>query len=303
MASDSGLYSGPSFCGNCGAPVESGQRACVTCGAPVDPDSGAQETSGQYAEESPPDYIPYCRNCGVTVPWARGYTCSRCGVAPLCDLHFRSAERLCLDCAARPANSETGEVQGGLRCGACGTPVVPFTDFCANCGVALAAPYVRAEYAGFLLRLAAFVADWVIGYLAAALIAAIIGISMTSGDIEPATLQDVTITIENFNYSFLILFCGISAAHGLIMTIWKGQTLGKMLLKIQVVDAQGNIPPWHNAAIRELLRGVILVALFPLGLLYIWVAFDSRKRGPHDYLGSSYVVRRQRSARTPSGFF
>ena len=175
--------------------------------------------------------------------------------------------------------------------------------FAPNCGRAIGASQAGQEYAGFWIRLAAFAADWIFAYLAAALVAAIIGISLTTGDVEPATLDDVSITLENFNYSFLLLFCGISAAHGVIMTIWRGQTLGKMLLRIQVVDEQGNIPAWHNAAGRELLRGVILLALFPLGLLYIWVAFDRRKRGPHDFLGGSYVIRKRRNARTPGGFF
>jgi len=80
------------------------------------------------------------------------------------------------------------------------------------------------------------------------------------------------------------------------MTALRGQTLGKMLLRIQVVDAGGNVPPWPRAVARELLRGVISLALFPLGLLYLWVALDTRKRGLHDYLGGSYVVRKQRNA-------
>ena len=78
-------------------------------------------------------------------------------------------------------------------------------------------------------------------------------------------MEDLTIAIENFNYSFLLLFGGISVAHGAVMTAFRGQTLGKMLLRIQVVDAEGNVPPWQKAILRELLRGVILMALFPLG--------------------------------------
>ena len=303
MARESGFDSEPSYCGNCGAPLEPGVRTCGICGTPIDSEAGSEQQPFHFAGEAPADYIPYCRSCGVGVSWGQGHTCSRCGVSPLCDLHFRSSEEVCFDCADAVTHSQTQTSSSALRCGVCGMSVAPNADFCPNCGRAMAASYASAEYAGFLIRLAAFVADWVIGYLGAALVAAIIGISLTSGDIEPATLEDISITLENFNYSFLLLFCVISAAHGVILTIWRGQTLGKMLLKIQVVDAQGNVPPWHNAAIRELLRGVILLALFPLGLLYIWIAFDGRKRGLHDYLGGSYVVRKRRNTRTPEGFF
>ena len=96
---------------------------------------------------------------------------------------------------------------------------------------------------GFWIRFAAFVVDWIIVYVAAALTAAVIGISLTSGDIDPAAMDDISIAIENFNYSYLLLFCGMSAVYGVLTTALRGQTLGKMLLRIQVVDANGNIPP------------------------------------------------------------
>lgn len=292
MTSDSGLGEGPSFCGNCGAAVPVGSRVCNACGHPVT--EPAEQTG-----PPPPDYIPYCRNCGVGVPWGLGHTCQRCGVTPLCELHFRPESGLCFDCSAAPAYA-AGPAAGratGLACRRCGSALFQDAGFCPNCGaVATAGTLQETEYMGFWIRFAAFVADWIIAYLAAALVAFVIGVSMTSGDVEPEQLQDVSIALENFNYSFLLLFCGISAAYGAVMTALKGQTFGKMLLRIQVVDADGNVPPWHKAVIRELLRGVILLALFPLGLLYVWVGFDARKRGPHDYLGGSYVVRKRRNA-------
>ena len=288
MTREPSFETGPSFCGNCGAAVEPGSMACAVCGQlVVELDS--------TAEAIPQDYIPYCRNCGVGVPWGRGHTCRQCGVTPLCDLHFRSATSLCLDCSA--VSSHPGPAAAaGLRCGACGAAVAPMTDFCPNCGRGLAAPYADMEYMGFWIRFAAYVADWILAYVAAALVAAVIGISLTSGDVDPQAMEDVTIAIENFNYGFLFLFCAIWTIYSVLMTAFKGQTLGKMLLRIQVVDQHGNVPPWHKSVARELLRGVILLALFPLGLLYVWVAMDSRKRGPHDYLTGCYVVRRVRNA-------
>ena len=302
MARESGFDSGSSYCGNCGTPLDSGSLVCGSCGTPVGSEAWADQQDPRDVDEAPVDYIPYCRNCGVGVPWGQGHSCNRCGVTPLCALHFSTAEGLCLDCANTQSFGGTAPTTG-LRCGACGAPVAPMTDFCPNCGRGLAAPYQRMEYAGFLLRSGAFIVDWIFGYLVAALVAAIIGISMTSGDIEPTNLQDVSITLENFNYSFLLLFCVISAVHGVILTIWRGQTVGKMVLKIQVVDANGNLPPWHKSLIRELLRGVILLALLPLGLLYFWVLFDPRKRGPHDLVSGSFVVRKQGGAKNPGSFF
>ena len=291
MTSESGSGEGPSFCGNCGAPLQAGSAACGACGQPV---TEPVEQTGP----PPADYIPYCRSCGVGVPWGMGHTCQRCGVSPLCELHFRVDRGLCIDCSAAPAPAYPGSTPqpvGGLHCGACGASVAPDVGFCSTCGRALAVPYAGTEYMGFWVRVAAYVIDWIIIYAASALIAALIGIPLIAGDVDSAATDDISVILENFNYSFLLLFCCAFTVYGILMTALRGQTLGKMLLRIQVVDADGNVPPWPRAVARELLRGVISLALFPLGLLYLWVALDTRKRGWHDYLGGSYVVRKQRN--------
>ena len=290
MTSQSSQGTGASFCGNCGAAVQAGSAACSVCGQPV-------VDSTEQTGPSPTDYIPYCRSCGVGVPWGMGHTCQRCGVMPLCELHFQANTGLCFDCSADPSYARpTPQPAGGLHCGACGAWVAPGVGFCSNCGRALAVPYAGTEYMGFWIRVAAYVVDWILIYAASALIAALIGIPLIAGDADTTGTDDIAVILENFNYSFLLLFCGVFTVYGTLMTALRGQTLGKMLLRIQVVDAGGNVPPWPRAVARELLRGVISLALFPLGLLYLWVALDTRKRGLHDYLGGSYVVRKQRNA-------
>ena len=295
MTSESSSGAGPSYCGHCGAAMEPGRPVCGACGRL------AADATPPAAGSPPPDYIPYCRNCGVGVPWGAGHTCRRCGVTPLCPLHFRSPAGLCLDCAAAPADATSPYVVG-QRCRACAVPLSPGAGFCPNCGQPVTAAAATAEYMGFWIRFAAFAIDWITVYITAALTAAVIGISLTSGEIDPAAMDDISVAFANLNYSFLLLFWGMSAVYGLVMTAWRGQTLGKMLLRIQVVDASGNIPPWHRVLLRELLRGAVLLALFPLGLLYVWVALDARKRGLQDYLGGSYVVRKRRPNPPNSGY-
>ena len=285
-------FGSPSFCGHCGASLGSGADVCPICGTPV-------------SSQAPPDYVPYCRNCGVGVPWGQGHTCQRCGLTPLCQLHFNTSNSLCLDCSSVPASPASTADASGLRCGACGAPVSPNVDYCANCGRALSfsATSATGEYMGFWVRAGAFAVDWIIAYVAAAAVAAIIGFSVTTGDVDPTTADDISIAFSSINYSFLLIFWGIAVAHSVILTAWRGQTLGKMLLRIQVVDTNGNLPPLPRLLARELIRAVILLALFPLGFFYVSVALDQRKRGWHDYIGTSYVVRKQKAVRPPGGLF
>ena len=299
MTQEPDFDTGASYCGNCGTPLQAGATACSNCGRPV---PGATVGTGLAQEPSgpaPADYLPYCRSCGVVVNWGEGHTCSRCGITPLCALHFRARERLCFDCADARGPSRTATSPAGLRCGACGAAVAPNTDFCPNCGRALAARHLGVERMGFWIRLAAFVIDRIIAYLIAAAVAAAIGLSRTSGEIDPNVQQEVTVSLETINYSFLLLVWGIWTVYSIILTALWGQTVGKRIVGIQVVDSDGNIPPWYRVVFRELVGKFVSEAILWIG--YIWIGFDENKRGWHDFLGRSYVVRKRRGSNPPGG--
>lgn len=71
-------------------------------------------------------------------------------------------------------------------------------------------------------------------------------------------------------------------------TRW-GCTPGKLLLELRVVDASsGDRPGWVQAVIRYV--GYIVSAL-PLGLGFVWAAFDRDGRALHDKLAGTRVVR------------
>ena len=68
-----------------------------------------------------------------------------------------------------------------------------------------------------------------------------------------------------------------------------GQTLGKKVMGIKVVDANGQKP----SAITFFLRDVVgkLVSGIILGIGYLFVIWDSKKQALHDKIASTYVVR------------
>lgn len=68
-----------------------------------------------------------------------------------------------------------------------------------------------------------------------------------------------------------------------------GMTPGKLLLELRVVDARGgDRPGWIQAIIRYI--GYFVSAL-PLGLGFVWAAFDRDGRALHDRLAGTRVVR------------
>jgi len=144
---------------------------------------------------------------------------------------------------------------------------------------------VPVRYAGFWLRLGAYLVDLTIMvmidyaiYLAPGFVYfAIVG-QLGSG--EPAT--------NAFAVVVLVLCVMASIAYPICFWRWRGQTPGKMAAGIRVVRADGSPLGWGAAALRFL--GYVLNCL-TLGLLFVWVAADDRKRGIHDRMAGTCVVR------------
>ena len=73
------------------------------------------------------------------------------------------------------------------------------------------------------------------------------------------------------------------------LTGLKGQTLGKMALGIMVVNAQGEAPGIRRAAFRGIVGKLVSEIVIFLG--YLWIGWDEKKRGWHDRIARTYVVR------------
>jgi uncharacterized RDD family membrane protein YckC len=69
---------------------------------------------------------------------------------------------------------------------------------------------------------------------------------------------------------------------------WKQATPGKMLLSAKIVDATTGAKPTLKQWVVRYVG--YLVSLLPLGLGYLWVAFDPRKQGWHDKMAGTVVI-------------
>ncbi|MCS1410514.1 MAG: hypothetical protein M2R45_03709 [Verrucomicrobia subdivision 3 bacterium] len=84
----------------------------------------------------------------------------------------------------------------------------------------------------------------------------------------------------------------ISGLFPMIATIcfWvaKQATPGKMAVRAKIVDAKtGRAPTLGQCIGRYFAR---IISLIPLGMGFIWIAFDDRKQGWHDKLVGTVVV-------------
>jgi uncharacterized RDD family membrane protein YckC len=76
----------------------------------------------------------------------------------------------------------------------------------------------------------------------------------------------------------------------LVVALWVsfGATPGKMLFGARVVDSvSGKKPGWGQSLVRYL---AYYVSIAPVGLGFLWIAWDRKKQGFHDKIAGTVVV-------------
>ena len=116
------------------------------------------------------------------------------------------------------------------------------------------------EYGGFFIRLIAFVIDLIIVVL-------------------------LSLPLWLFVFGALLY---VDTVYTLLLWHLKGATLGKMAFGLRVVDANLQKPPFWRLVIRYL---AYWISGLLLGLGFIWAIFDERRRGWHDLIAGTVVVK------------
>jgi len=86
----------------------------------------------------------------------------------------------------------------------------------------------------------------------------------------------------------LIISYGLPALAIILFWVYRAATPGKMLIKTEIRDARTGQRPSTGQCIGRYVG--YYLAMFPLFLGIIWVAFDKRKQGWHDKIASTVVV-------------
>lgn len=150
--------------------------------------------------------------------------------------------------------------------------------------VVVQAAQEEAVYAGFWVRLAAFLLDHIIVFviLLAARLVLIPVTSLTKG-----TFLDGNIL---FQYSLKdILLYVVQVLYFILCTYYTGSTLGKKALNLRVESAvKGQELRLIDVVYRETV-GRFLCSI-SIGIGYLLVALDKEKRGIHDMLSDTRVV-------------
>jgi uncharacterized RDD family membrane protein YckC len=142
-------------------------------------------------------------------------------------------------------------------------------------------PAVSVAYAGFWIRVVAWIID-------------AIAIGILTGALAPLAGGGMPVTVETsggvtVSYSTNAVGTLIGLVYFVGLWAWRGQTVGMMPFRLWVVRVDDGTKP---DIVRAFARYVGLIISFVVLLLgVIWVAFDSRKQGWHDKLAQTVVTR------------
>ncbi len=183
---------------------------------------------------------------------------------------------LCSECWSEHSKSDLVNIDGKLICGACKEKHIQRLHEGVPSPNAL-------EYAGFWIRVAAKLLDCLIfGGTSWAIIIAILVITGTGFSI--ANPESIT-TINTISGPLNILFYGL-----MVFFLGRfGATPGKMILGLKVIKSDSGRLTYLRAFCRllsEILSGFILL------IGYIMVAFTEEKKGLHDIICDTRVIRK-----------
>jgi uncharacterized RDD family membrane protein YckC len=148
----------------------------------------------------------------------------------------------------------------------------PLTDIGPAERARLARAFAGPSYGGFWRRVAASLLDSIWQFE----LTSLVGLALYGSQYA----QGAT--------TFLLEFV-LPALAVLAFWRWRRTTPGKLLMDLVIADAVTGGPPSTTQYVLRYLG--YFVSLLPLGLGFIWIAFDPRRQGWHDKIAKTVVVR------------
>ncbi len=99
---------------------------------------------------------------------------------------------------------------------------------------------------------------------------------------------DLMLTSDPAVMTAVIITLAVTTIYLFVFQATIAQTLGMRVMKIRVIDVYGDAPSYPRVGLRT---AGYLASLATLFLGFLWIGFDAEKRGLHDWIAGTYVVR------------
>jgi len=143
------------------------------------------------------------------------------------------------------------------------------------------------RWGGFFRRAFAFLVDIAMIVLLVSIMGALSYIGYKVG----LSAYGRSINLQNSTPLFVFLtfaWVGLATVYFVVFHGMEGKTIGKWLLGLRVVGAERRGITYRQAFLRSL--GTV-VSVAPLGLGFLWIIWSREKRGWHDFLARTWVIR------------
>lgn len=152
------------------------------------------------------------------------------------------------------------------------------------------APYELADTG---VRLAAYLIDTIILYIILTVVGFVVGAIFGSA-LTARTYTALEAAQSNLAMLSFILGLAVNFVYFTVFWTRSGQTPGKEIMRIKVIHREGRLLTTGESISR--IVGYYLGGL-ALGLGFIWILFDDKKRGWHDHMAGSLVVKTEKKKR------
>ena len=139
---------------------------------------------------------------------------------------------------------------------------------------------------GFWIRFAAVFVDVIILLIVQGIFGFFVGMGVGMGSVMRGGISDEGQLLSGIIIFFVNILIGM--AYHIFFVGWRGQTPGKMALKLKIIQTNGEEMTYGRAFLRWV--GYSISGL-TLGIGYLMVAFTKQKQGLHDKIAGTYVIR------------
>ena len=213
----------------------------------------------------------YCEQCGKRIAETAKF-CPYCGNAVGIADSVQSQQSVKQEISTPPSlETKQGSIPASLETRQEYTPASPETR-------------QEQKYVGFWARFAANFLDGILISIFVSPASIRIIYLLSKGKIRSDWISESACVAIAF-YSVLYILSQV-----ILLVLWykKQASIGKMAISAKIVDARTGKASTKNQLIGRYFA--YLLSFLPLGLGFLWIAFDSKKQGWHDKLAVTAVI-------------